>query len=338
VKSFVFVVGFDFVALAKRARPTDYSVYAASRMRTLVRQAKAKDELRFIVCNVAKGTLETTVSSVKSGRRVQAVTTRRPFKAITSAMYRSDAHFRTGNVSGTWTAPDVYHQVQELGRQHPGSLRELSVFSHAWFGGPILVNSDEPPGHTSQSRHVHDVDMRAKDFENANMDKVTKARFRSAWAPGGHSWIWGCTAFPNARAFLQAVHSHPKFPFVGLSDADPIEFSEKVTKQARDGARALLHPVTVPRFGAFTVTRADLESGLCRTVVGAYGAALARGSDRPVFAALPGSTALLRGGSKATMFIPPAYRRTVDVYRKVLGIRTDPEGGLYGRLEPSLTC
>src|SRR5690606_7934274 len=49
-------------------------------------------------------------------------------------------HFKNNQFT-TMSIVDIYKTVQEIGKNEPKSLVELSFFSHGWMGGPILVNS-----------------------------------------------------------------------------------------------------------------------------------------------------------------------------------------------------
>jgi hypothetical protein len=48
----------------------------------------------------------------------------------------------------------------QLGRTEPGSFGELSLLSHGWVGGPILVNSDDTLGHGTSARVANDRALR----------------------------------------------------------------------------------------------------------------------------------------------------------------------------------
>ena len=46
-------------------------------------------------------------------------------------------HFFKNGQSGMMSVTDVYAAVQAIGSSDPGTLLELSFFSHAWHGGPL---------------------------------------------------------------------------------------------------------------------------------------------------------------------------------------------------------
>src|SRR5262249_51766217 len=88
---------------------------------------------------------------------------------------------------------DVYAFVNQIGAKEPGTLAEPSIFSHAYYEGPILVNSSDSG--QSIARDPDDKDGRyKKDFIPPDMLAKDLALFQKAFASGGSIWIWGCDA------------------------------------------------------------------------------------------------------------------------------------------------
>ncbi|MEZ4505685.1 MAG: hypothetical protein R2848_07420 [Thermomicrobiales bacterium] len=120
---------------------------------------------------------------------------------------------------------EVYAAVRRIGINHPGTLMELSFFSHAWSGGPILVNSTDdrmvtrpavpprtirvpagpfiPPipvtipgvpetvvALNGMDRDPDDYDPREIDFWPPNLSVDGKKDFRAAYHPSGVNWSW----------------------------------------------------------------------------------------------------------------------------------------------------
>jgi len=88
---------------------------------------------------------------------------------------------------------NVYHSVRNA---PPGSMLELSIFSHAFVDGPVLNNTSANPGATT--RTPGDTDGRAAVDFQSNMGESDPAsadaldEFRNAFASTGSFRIWGC--------------------------------------------------------------------------------------------------------------------------------------------------
>jgi hypothetical protein len=104
----------------------------------------------------------------------------------------------------------IYAYITDLGAVAPGSLHRFDVFSHAWMGGPILINTVEDPefkgnGARSAERDPGDKDGRTKDFNSLNMPGISASNFRRAFASGASARIWGCFATKDYRHLIQAA-------------------------------------------------------------------------------------------------------------------------------------
>ena len=83
-----------------------------------------------------------------------------------------------------------YKRSGQQGDRHV--LAEVSVFSHGFFGGPIVVNSDDQRA-GSGSRNPNDKDARAgKGLQGAEHDRGAADRVQAAFAHGALWWNWGC--------------------------------------------------------------------------------------------------------------------------------------------------
>jgi hypothetical protein len=91
---------------------------------------------------------------------------------------------------------DLYAYLDSVGRRDPGSVREVSIFSHAHPGGPILFNTYDPNPYVG-ARRPQDFDARPKDFNAQNYgawQNMASALDASA------TWrIWGCRATAHLK-------------------------------------------------------------------------------------------------------------------------------------------
>jgi hypothetical protein len=98
----------------------------------------------------------------------------------------------------------VYDHITALGRLSPGCVAGFHIFSHAWAGGPILVNTSEGSRYRhSGKRDPSDKDGRSKDFDPVNMPELE--HFCAAFCPSAIAKVWGCFATTAYRRLVRAA-------------------------------------------------------------------------------------------------------------------------------------
>lgn len=185
----ILMAGFDY-----QGGGADFGNLAVNRQKRLI---TASPRISVTLMNLGAGT--TSVSAMTrnaKGALVRTVTTTSTHSPVTAGNYSSGlghhARFDTDQ-AGRMSITDLYAAVQDVGSDQDtaGSLTEVSVFSHGFFQGPILVNSDDSSPSRS-ARDPDDKDARAgKDFRRPNMLDAELASFRAAWAASGLWWNWG---------------------------------------------------------------------------------------------------------------------------------------------------
>lgn len=195
----------------------------------------------------------------------------------------------------------VYRHIIELGRRSPGSVAGLHVFSHAWAGGPILVNTDQAPRFSgSAERDPADKDGRTKDFSAVNMPE--REHFAAAFAPGAIAKIWGCYATTLYRRMARAA----------AKSSDP---NKQLTVRADQYVR--------------TLSAAEIVAEFRATIIGdSYMARLGRAAGIEVYGAPPGmGSNLERVGKRWYMFVKPrVYELEYRWYAEALGLEPDISG------------
>jgi hypothetical protein len=195
----------------------------------------------------------------------------------------------------------VYRHIIELGRRSPGSLAALHVFSHAWAGGPILVNTDQHERYAySSQRDPGDKDGRTKDFSPANMPELE--HFAAAFAPDAIAKIWGCYATTLYRRMVRAA-------------AKAHDLDKQLTVRADQYVRK--------------VSAREIEAEFRQTIIGdSYMARLGRAAGITVYGAPPGmGSNLKRIAKRYYMFVEPrVYDLEYHWYAEVLGLEPDISG------------
>jgi hypothetical protein len=118
-----------------------------------------------------------------------------------------------------------YGQLQEIGKDFPGTVVEAGVFSHAWTMGPIIWNTSDLTNSVTE-RAPLDTDGRQKDWLPAGKSSVTMTGettegpimrgfpdLAKAFAPDASLRIWGCSHMLNViRAGVVAVQQPASTP------------------------------------------------------------------------------------------------------------------------------
>jgi hypothetical protein len=141
MKQILLVAGVDF-----EFHGVDFRSLADNRRALLERKNTKHDDLRFITMDVRSGQVEVRDITFPSGKRTETVASTTPFTPVTQASYGANAAGQVRLKPALYTVmsiTDVYARVRDIGSKDPGTLVELSFFSHGWMGGPILANSND---------------------------------------------------------------------------------------------------------------------------------------------------------------------------------------------------
>ena len=179
----------------------------------------------------------------------------------------------------------LYQYLHEVGTAHPGSVHEVSVFSHAFFDGPILWDTFQTDGTNGTpdfrndpiKRDPNDLDGRRKDW-NASGEMSSFKQLEAAFAADGSFKIWGCNAERYIGQMIRQAQSKagPKFDHDTLftfAHTDTETADPEVTSQAVFERITLAH-----------MMRSEIEFRLAM-----YCGAAALFLKRPVFGAPPGA-------------------------------------------------
>ncbi|MFZ2898074.1 MAG: hypothetical protein WA004_05600 [Saprospiraceae bacterium] len=284
-----------------------------------------------LVCSIfdiAKGELKQ-----KRGKK-GAWATVKTYSSVSKKRNYTDKRFDKKH-AGVISITDAYTFIIDIGRSAPGSLVEFSIFSHGWYGGPILVNSmDTTP--TSPFRDPHDKDGRGyKDFSPANMPPADLRYFQSAFSPDGKSWMWGCNF---AQIYRQVLHRIVKTKgwYKKTKDIEVFTFSFGTDFASNYYTSDPAFFPSAPTTLTFRKTVAEIKDFFRRGINYSYCQQLANAAKKPCFGGLPGTYAEPhKGGS---LWIIPTKRPPqsanfsgyIGFYRIFMAMATDPEKRNYG--------
>lgn len=361
MRQFILVAGVDY-----EFHGVDFRLFCNNRMKRLVARSKKNEDLTFRILDVRKGEVATHELTFSTGKRVEKITTLTPspFKSITKANYDTtvvagETHYRfKEGQRDKMSILDVYRAVQQVGVDAPGTLAELSIFSHAFMGGPILVNSFDdgivrrtimtsdlgplsiPFMLPTGARDPDDMDPRAaKDFVPPTMTATALATFQSAFHPDGFIWIWGC-AFPKlVHEMLHKIERHPSYKDRGVSDDEVF----RITNFERAHADTLEDWLRPERGPIPDKTRIEIEFKFlkhffCKVTEASYTHAIARNAKVKAFGGLMGTYSDYDKGTLPLMSVHKGFARHFTFYQNYLGFGFDPEGRKYGEYKPTFVC
>lgn len=348
MKQILLVAGVDY-----EFKGVDFRSLADNRRKLLERKNTKHDDLRFITMDVRAGEVEVREITFPSGKRTENVKTTTPYTPVTKASYATNAAGSVRLKPKLYTVmsiTDVYAWVRDIGAKDPGSLVELSFFSHGWMGGPILVDSDDDRHMeitvptivgtsttmivpvTGTNRDPDDKDARPQlDFTAPTMDTAALKLFKAAFATDGFAWLWGCS-FPRIiHHSLWAMEQAKAYKSSGLGQ-DVVLDMPGVTREDVD----YLEQILAPKLGAFpsrssiSVKFKYLRWAFGVANQGCYAFALATAAGIEVRAAPLGTYAEYDTGGDHLMNVYSGFTAHFNFYKNYLGLTFDPEGRRYG--------
>jgi hypothetical protein len=352
LRNVVLVAGYDYPP----AHGISHRLICEQRIEWYKQKGPAYDKnqnWRFTIFDFGTGEVSVSEFDPQTDKRTQTVKT--PFKATTDLNYitvydaRNKPHSRFGkDTERVMSIIDIYEHVRSLGRDHPGSLWELSFYAHGYWGGPILLNSNDPLPNVT-SRDPKDKDARYnKDFRAPTMDSAALAEFQAAFHVDGFVWVWGCNYTDSYRHVIDKLIKNSTYTQAqGPADTDNVTFtfarwqadyyfaSDPGFFPPRDSAGKF--PLTFPK------TFAEVKQYFVRGLTYTYAAKIANASGRACYAALPGTYADYERSAPPKLMIVPTKKPPYKVdftnqllfYTKYVGIKLDPEGRGYGKYVPA---
>ncbi len=352
----IILAGFDY-----QGGGVDFASIARNRRARLI---AARPDITVTIMDVGAGT--TAVSAVTpdaSGKPVRAVSTTNTHSPVTAANYSTGLRHHTRfdtDPAGRMSITDLYAAVQSVGADADtqGTLVEVSIFSHGFWEGPLLVNSDD--GNAGlPARDPDDKDARVtKDFNPPNMTAAQLAGFKAAFATDAFWWSWGCTFTESYRQVTHRFVNSSLYrgtPAGGLKDTDTIRFDfPQAMANEIYGDDTTFFPQTtrVTSSGAtvfkdlvFDRTVKEVKELFLRGARDSYHTAVAKAAGVPARGAFLGTYSDYESNDKRVklplMVIPrnvsiygTNFTRYVNMWVNDLGFTADTEGHGYGVYPP----
>ena len=251
----------------------------------------------------------------------------------------------------TLSIVDVYDHICA---SPPRSVVEVSVFSHAFERGPVLLDTDdhtETWDKTYGKREPHDVDARLKDFGPEEMSPDRKKKFRAAFGNNPTLWVWGCHGEARVWEVYQQLRKSPAWKKAPSGKHDPRLRVQLTFKRGLVAGWHSVEPGLFPDVGGtpeenekpytWEVSLADIGAAFRRGMDRVYMAQLATAANSPSIGALPGTTAVVEFARDGLMEIAHNLATQADDFSGLIkfycdyaGVRTDAEGRGYAVFNP----
>ncbi|PFV93066.1 hypothetical protein COL08_23015 [Priestia megaterium] len=351
MKQFILVAGVDYYF-----KGVDFRIYCENRMKRILAKHKIKEELTFKIFDFGRGEIITHLVTYLNGKQATKTSklTPSPYKKISIAHYNRTVeknethyHFKDGQ-RDSLSIMDIYKEVQQIGISDAGTLMELSFFSHAGMGGPVLVNSfddriiystNTSTGSSksielpSGARDPDDMDPRVeKDFILPTMDDNALSNFQKAYHPDGYNWIWGCAFFQEAHEILHKIEQHPSYKEKGLTGEEVFVFSNlnPVYIDILEGHLLPVLGAPFPNRKKIEIKFKYLKYFFAKLTVSGYSFQIAKNSKKKTYGGVIGTYSALDEGPLPLMSVYKRFVKHFNFYKNYLGFSFDREDRMYG--------
>ncbi|MBK7129040.1 MAG: hypothetical protein IPH66_06710 [Crocinitomicaceae bacterium] len=359
MKNFVLVAGVDYVPIFLKKTPTDFLHYCNKQLEKLYSKEKSNEDLNFYVVDIRRGKIHLISYLFNSATSTHSKNTTifKTFDPVVFSNYfdvngdgkKIRFHPNQKNIISKRT---IYELIEMIGTSNPETLKELSVFSHAYLDGPILLNSaQESSNYTdflgneidvvSLGYDPNDYDMRMWDFTTFynltawpdNADRIVA--FKAAFHPEGIVKIWGCNFWKLTNKLLAKIRSNVAYKRAGLTNDVIFNFSS--LSFTDDMLKNIINPVLKTSYvkeDKITLKFLDIRRVFCRLYTFTYPHVFSKFIERKIQAALPATYADI----SPTFRISSLTFENVIFYQNYFEIETDDERLNYGIYKPDFDC
>lgn len=236
----VLVAGWDY------SGGSDFTRYAKARRDELYDGVSYGTGVKKTVTKLVNDDTIVTMFDFKSGNRIRWIKGRNGWHKMDEVLQGTVATHTSGNYDDSAnlikrrdydsiSITHIYDYVAAIGATAPESIKSFDMFSHAWDGGPILVNTYQETSYSSGAlsaqRDPKDKDGRTKDFDSINFPLL--GDFKNAFSLYAEIKIWGCRAVEDYRSLIRAAQKQtdPKVKFKIKYGGSTVEITAEQIKQ-----------------------------------------------------------------------------------------------------------
>lgn len=187
----------------------------------------------------------------------------------------------------------IYDLITDIGTNNPGQLKEVGIFSHAYYVGPILLNTYKPGTTEFTTRLAADANYQDMDCRMSDIAGLDTALFKAAFATDGIFKVWGCSADSHLNFIVKKVISSSLYKRDGTT-ADATEFTVPDYAFGSSGTKIsdrFSSHINSVSGGNVKITMGNMKKLLAFEYTDTFAATLAETIDITVQSALPGTYA-----------------------------------------------
>ena len=317
----------------------DFAAYAQQRARQAAAETKKGKDIHIQIMDVGAGKTTSISIEWKGGVSTTRVAGTKTHQSVTAASYDRNGKFKE-NQPGIMSITDFYAAIRSIGGDEPGTLVEASIFSHAYYQGPILVNSDDnlPEQHAPGGlglRDPNDKDARArKDF--FLMGDSQLSLFRGAFTSKGLVWIWGCNMSQELHRLLSVIQrKQPKNLVSGTIELTGLD-RELIDTIIGLNSYLAVNIAELRRKFRCTFELTQLRTAIAALIRGTYQYKISSVGKVRTIGALPATYAEKRSlvDPRQLLEIAKHTRKHTTYYISNFGFKLDDEGRGYAVFEP----
>lgn len=364
MKTFILVAGTDYHPLSEGKAGTNFINYCTKYIDKILPTYPKNEDLSFYLIDIKSGSIKLRqyVYDANTLVRTKTESIHATYDPVVKANYsdlKGDGklyfHPKGKNIISKWT---VYALVETIGTTQPGTLEELGIFSHAYWDGPILVNSiveasdytDHVDGTTvvpvrTLGYDPNDFDCRRNDlpfFYGWLHPTDRLVNFKAAFSATGVVKVWGCNFLKTINRISSVIRRNAAYKSSGLTDTDIFTFApyafmkdDKTTDPNGDLVQFnAIAGTAFKRNETITMEFLLIKQFFCRLMLASYAHSIAKTIDRNVLAALPGTYADISPIFKINSDTLP----TVRMLKTYLNLDISADGLNYGIYKPDQVC
>jgi len=355
MKNFIIVAGVDYHPVSENKRGTDFLYYCNKHYQKLyLKEKNNKDDLLFYIIDIKRGRINLITHNYDSTSNtyIKKTSIYKSFDLVTSSNYfdllgngHKYFHPNDKNIISKFT---IYQLIETIGIDNPDTLIEVSIFSHAYFDGPILLNSLRQDSNyfdyldsstevdvTTLGFDPNDYDMRRWDlydfyYRATNSNRL--ANLIAAFSVNGIFKIWGCSFPKELHKFLYKIRTNKSYKENGLTNTIIFDFAANSFSTVHLSMINSALSTTYSRTDKISLTFLEIKKIFCPQIIYTYASIASKLLDKKVLAALPATYAEI----SPTFRISPKVLSNVTFFKSYFNFGTDNLN--YGIYEPDFNC
>lgn len=319
LKQYILVAGIDYPSIHNNYKLSgDYSVDVIRRKKEIITKCKNNEITIIYTVSLLKGTIEKT--TIRNGKTL--IDNIGKYIPITfDDNYKPTFPYFSFTKEGVIRKWDIYGIIENIGDENPNTVMEFGVYSHAYYDGPILVDSKS-----------NDVSI-DNDFRKNDPVSIEDS-FAKAFNEKGKIFLWGCS-FPKLLNLLfSKLRNNPKYKSSQINNNEIFSYASGhfyVGKDFSEDPQYLIKMINnylstnFKQEDKIELTFLQIKKIACINYLSTYASEMAKHFELTVIAALPATYA----NTSPNFHISDLTFANVKFYKNHLGIKLENNFGIY---------